>query len=178
MRTRMKKKLFFVLGLLMAVAVQVWAEELLCQTVFNSSNNSGRISSYTNEWTNTTDGFTVAIVNANNNNNAWEYIKFGSKNDASVGSITTANPISAKIDPCAGVEYRESVPVGARYLYPGGGRNHHENEWRAGRLLPFGQYLPLFGADLRLVRIGFLLLANIVLRQDDAASQHAAEENP
>ena len=75
----MKKKLFFVLGLLMAVVVQAWAEELLCQTVFNSSNNSGRISSYTNEWTNTTDGFTVAIVNANNNNNAWEYIKFGSK---------------------------------------------------------------------------------------------------
>ena len=94
----MKKKLFFVLGLLMAVVVQAWAEELLCQTVFNSSNNSGRISSYTNEWTNTTDGFTVAIVNANNNNNAWEYIKFGSKNDASVGSITTANPISAKIE--------------------------------------------------------------------------------
>lgn len=94
----MKKQFFFVLGLLMAVAVQVGAEELICQTVFNATNNSGKVSSYTSNWTNTTDGFTVAIVNANNNNNDWNYIKLGSKNDAMVGSITTQNPISAKIE--------------------------------------------------------------------------------
>ena len=93
-----KHLLFSVLTLLMAGAIQVWADEALYQTIFNSSNNSSGITSYTATWTNTTDGFQTTIANGNNNNNGWEYVKFGRKGNASVGTITTANPMEEVLD--------------------------------------------------------------------------------
>ncbi|MCH5152080.1 MAG: hypothetical protein J1F65_05440 [Clostridiales bacterium] len=56
---------------------------------FNSTNNSGSVSSYTNNWYVTCNGFKWNIANCNNNNNGWDYIKAGSKSAASVASITT-----------------------------------------------------------------------------------------
>lgn len=57
--------------------------------LFGSQYNSAGVSSYTNDWYSTTEGFKVDIVNANNNNNSWSYIKMGNKNNASTGSIAT-----------------------------------------------------------------------------------------
>lgn len=56
---------------------------------FGSSYNSKGQSSYSNSWYATCDGFIWDIVNANNNNNGWSYVKMGSKNAAYVGTITT-----------------------------------------------------------------------------------------
>jgi len=59
--------------------------------LFASENNSKGISAYSSSWSATNDGFTVNIVNFNNNNNGWSgVIKAGSKNTASVASISTA----------------------------------------------------------------------------------------
>ena len=67
------------------------------QAIFNSTNNKSSVSSYSNSWTNTTDGFSWTVANFNNNNNAWNYVKCGSKNNASVGSITTQKAVSVAI---------------------------------------------------------------------------------
>lgn len=68
--------------------------------LFNKDNNKEAISGYDKEWTNMSDDITYKVVNCNNNGtgggqtgkNPWNYIKIGSKNNASVGSITTASP--------------------------------------------------------------------------------------
>lgn len=73
------------------------AEEVYKQTIFNSTNNSKGVSSYTNTWTNTTSGFTVDIENANNNNNGWGYIKIGGKSGDITGTLITDAVIDKKI---------------------------------------------------------------------------------
>ena len=92
-------KLFFALFAMLALGVgNAWAEEELYKTaLFGSSYNSKKVSSYTDTWTATNNGFTVTVVNANNNNNGWEYIKMGRKNNASVGSISTNDAIDKPI---------------------------------------------------------------------------------
>ena len=52
------------------------AEELVYTCVFNSSTSKG-VSSYTQSWTNTCDGKVWEMVNWNNNNNGWSYVKCG-----------------------------------------------------------------------------------------------------
>lgn len=47
------------------------------------------VSSYTSNWNQTCGDYTWNIVNFNNNNKGWKYIKCGSKNAASVASINT-----------------------------------------------------------------------------------------
>lgn len=64
---------------------------------FGSTYNSIRVSSYTDSWSSTYNSFKVNIANGNNNNNGWSYIKFGRKNNASVGSIITDATIDKKI---------------------------------------------------------------------------------
>lgn len=91
------KKFFSILAAVLFSGSMMAAEVVYVQTIFNAENNSGKVSVYTNTWTNTTDGFTVNIVNANNNNNNWKYIKMGSKSAASVGSISSANAIDAAV---------------------------------------------------------------------------------
>ena len=51
--------------------------------------NKEKISSYTDTWSATLEGYNWIITNGNNNNNGWSLIKFGRKNVASVGSIAT-----------------------------------------------------------------------------------------
>ena len=87
------------LGLLLCAlligSLQAWgADEVYKTAKFGSSYNSGGVSSYTASWSSTNDGFTVNIANGNNNNNGWNYVKFGRKNYTSVGTIIT----DAKID--------------------------------------------------------------------------------
>ena len=75
-----------------------FAQDVAYKTaLFGANYNSKKISSYTDTWTATNDGFTVTIVNANNNNNDWNYIKMGRRNNASVGSITTKEAIDKPI---------------------------------------------------------------------------------
>lgn len=67
---------------------------------FNKDNNKEAINGYDNEWTNESDDIIYNVVNCNNNGtgggqtgkNPWNYIRIGSKNSPSVGSITTASP--------------------------------------------------------------------------------------
>ena len=47
------------------------------------------VSAYTATWTQTCGDYSWSIVNFNNNNKGWKYIKCGSKNAASVASINT-----------------------------------------------------------------------------------------
>ena len=92
----MKRILFFLMATLFSM--MSFAQDVAYKTaLFGANYNSKKISSYTDTWTATNDGFTVTIVNANNNNNGWEYIKMGRKNYASVGSITTNEPIDKPI---------------------------------------------------------------------------------
>ena len=72
-------------------------EETVATLVFNATNNSGKISSYSNSWTNTTNGFKWTLKNLNNNNNQWSYVRAGSKNAASVASIATSAAVPEAI---------------------------------------------------------------------------------
>lgn len=60
--------------------------------LFNKDNNKKGVQGYKNDWTNVSDDITYNVVNCNNNNNEWDFIRIGSKNNASVGSISTASP--------------------------------------------------------------------------------------
>ena len=93
-------KLISVLVLILTIGIgQMWATEAVYKnTTFNSTNNSKSVSSYTESWSNTTSGFQVNLVNANNNNNGWSYIKMGRKNNASVATIITNSAIDKKIN--------------------------------------------------------------------------------
>ena len=92
-------KLFFALFAMLALGVgNAWGAETLYKTaLFGENYNSKKVSSYTDTWTATNDGFVVTVVNANNNNNGWAYIKMGRKSYTSVGSITTQAAIDKPI---------------------------------------------------------------------------------
>lgn len=64
-------------------------ESVEYELLFGTEYNSAKISSYTATWTATNNGFTCTLANWNNNNNGWSYVKAGSKNFASVATITT-----------------------------------------------------------------------------------------
>ena len=81
----------------MRVMGQTRADEVYSTCLFGSSYNSTSIGDYTSTWTTTNEGFTWTIVNGNNNQNAWSVVKFGRKNNASVGSITTAAKYSSAV---------------------------------------------------------------------------------
>ena len=77
------------LAIPMGMMGQTRTEEVYSTCLFGSDYNSQNVSSYTATWTATNGDYTWTIVNGNNNNNAWSYVKFGRKNNASVGKITT-----------------------------------------------------------------------------------------
>lgn len=64
---------------------------------FNKDNNKEAVGGYDKEWTNVSDGITYNVVNCNNNKNGWDFIRIGSKNNPSVGSIATASPFAEVI---------------------------------------------------------------------------------
>ena len=90
----MKQKLIFLLmALLLLTGTTSWgqtrAEEVYSTCLFGPDYNSQGVSSYTATWSTTNDEFTWNIVNGNNNNNGWTFVKFGRKNNESVGEIST-----------------------------------------------------------------------------------------
>lgn len=68
-------------------------EEASYTIMFGANYNSKKISSYTDTWNVTYEGFKCEMKNWNNNNNAWNYVKAGRKNYASVATITTTSAI-------------------------------------------------------------------------------------
>ena len=56
---------------------------------FGKNYNSASIQNYTSTWSVTCDGFTWGMVNWNNNQNGWTYVRAGSNKNASVATITT-----------------------------------------------------------------------------------------
>lgn len=84
--------------MMMFMGINAWAEEVVYKTaLFGVSYNSKAVSSYTTSFTATNDDFTVNVVNFNNNNNGWDYVKTGNKSNASVGSITTTDAIDKAV---------------------------------------------------------------------------------
>ena len=97
----MRKKIFTQSLLLIAMlfsGVSSWADDVAYKTLtFSSETNGQSIGNYTATWNATIDGFTWTLKNFNNNNNNWEYVKCGRKNNESVGTITTASKIDKAI---------------------------------------------------------------------------------
>ena len=95
------KKLSILFAALIVSVSSIFAAEEVYKTISFAADNETRgtgVGSYSKTWQSTTDGFTVDIVNFNNNNwNNWTYIKCGSKNNASVATITTNAAIDKAI---------------------------------------------------------------------------------
>ena len=68
---------------------------------FGPSYGDPDIGSYTDSWTATRDGKEWNLVNFNNNNNEWNYVKCGRKNVASVATITSNAALADKISSVA-----------------------------------------------------------------------------
>ena len=91
-------KMFLMAFVLMLLGgVNASAEEVAYKTLtFNKVGPN--VSDYTTTWTATIDNDKWSIANFNNNNwNNWNYIRCGSKNNASVASITTSFSIDKPI---------------------------------------------------------------------------------
>lgn len=74
------------------------AEPIVVATaLFGSSYDNAKANNYTSTWTATNGDYTWTIVNFNNNNKGWEYIKCGSKKATSVATITNGATFSQKI---------------------------------------------------------------------------------
>lgn len=96
----MKQKLLKLM-LLLAVGmmgVSAWGADQVYKTaLFGSTYNSAKVGSYTDTFDATNSGFTVSLQNFNNNNNGWDYVKCGRKNNASVATIITKAAIDEAI---------------------------------------------------------------------------------
>ena len=98
MRKNLHSKLMLLLAaVLMGVGSVSAAEEVYKTALFGSDYNNLKKSSYTEQWSATNGDFTVNLENFNNNNNGWNYVKCGRKNNASVATITTAAAIDKAI---------------------------------------------------------------------------------
>lgn len=69
--------------------------------LFGKDYNSQAVSSYSNSWSATNNGFKVDLANWNNNNNQWDCIKAGAKKTACVATITTNAVINEAISKVA-----------------------------------------------------------------------------
>ena len=65
-------------------------EPVTYTALFGDGYNSGKVQNYTSTWSATNSGFTVDLVNWNNNQNGWNYIKGGAKSSTS-GTAKTSN---------------------------------------------------------------------------------------
>ena len=64
-------------------------ETVVATTTFSANTNSGKVNDYTTTWSVTCDKVTWTMKNFNNYNNGWDYVKAGSKKNASVAEIIT-----------------------------------------------------------------------------------------
>lgn len=90
----------FLLTLLCAVGLATATNAAVSElyTVqFGNGYNSVGVSAYNKSWSVTYNGTQWNIANFNNNNNGWNYIKCGSKDYASVGTISSADALPEKI---------------------------------------------------------------------------------
>ena len=71
------KKLTLLLAAAMLSSMSFAAEVVYKTVLFGSSYNSANVSAYESTWFATNEGFRVDIVNANNNNGQWSYLKMG-----------------------------------------------------------------------------------------------------
>lgn len=90
------KAFLCVFAIVVFAHVNANADSVYKTALFGSAYNSKTVSSYTDEWYATNDGFMVRLNNFNNNNSNWSYVKCGRKNNASVATIT-AGPIDKAI---------------------------------------------------------------------------------
>ena len=95
------RKIFTLLIVAILATATSWAAEPYKTALFGKDYNSEPIGSYVNTWRATNAGFTVNLQNWNNNQNAWDYVKAGRKNEASVATITTAKAIDKAINKVA-----------------------------------------------------------------------------
>lgn len=61
-------------------------------TVSFVKDNNEPVNNYISTWKNTSDNLKFTIANGNNADGAWDYVKFGTKNGDSKGTITTDSP--------------------------------------------------------------------------------------
>lgn len=73
------------------------AEQPYKTLLFGKNYNSQSVQNYTTAWNATVNNFTWDIVNFNNNQNSWNYVKCGRKNYASIATITTQSAIDKSI---------------------------------------------------------------------------------
>lgn len=64
---------------------------------FGSEYNSKKVSDYTSIWQTTVDNNTYNVVNFNNNQNGWEFVKCGQKSTTNKASISTDFSIGDKV---------------------------------------------------------------------------------
>ena len=65
---------------------------------FGAKYNSAGVSSYSNNWSVTKDGYTWNITNCNNNNNGWNSVRAGAKKATTTATITTSWAIEQAIN--------------------------------------------------------------------------------
>lgn len=95
------RKIFTLLIVAILATATSWAAEPYKTALFGTDYNSKEVNTYTDSWSATNAGFTVNLQNWNNNNNGWDYVKAGRKNDPSVATITTASAIDKAINKVA-----------------------------------------------------------------------------
>ena len=64
-------------------------ETIVATATFSSKTNSKGVNSYTETWSVTCDNIAWTMKNFNNYNNGWDYVKAGSKKNASIAKIIT-----------------------------------------------------------------------------------------
>lgn len=112
----MKKFLLTTLCMLCMVLFAQAQSSPLYTLQFGPDYNSKSISSYTDTWNATCGGFTWTIKNFNNNKNGWNYVKCGSKNNASIAYIETQASIPELIDSVNVFIDKTSYPTSVEYV--------------------------------------------------------------
>ena len=90
--------LICVLMLMLGIG-NAWGTEAAYKTAkFGTAASSGYSSNYTSTWTSTYSSFSVSVSNGNTNGSSgWALVKFGRKDNASVGVIKTSSAIDLKV---------------------------------------------------------------------------------
>lgn len=92
------RRLLLLLCLTLAMAIPAMAESAVLISCPFVKSGMESVSSYGSTWTFTSGNYTWTIKNFNNNNASWDYIKCGTKNNASIASIATDFAIPEGVD--------------------------------------------------------------------------------
>lgn len=86
-----------ILATLAGTGAQVFAADKDYVCKFGETYNSKKVSDYTSSWQTTVDNNTYNVVNFNNNQNGWAYVKCGQKRTTNKASISTNFSIGDKV---------------------------------------------------------------------------------